>query len=52
VAGIEAVKNLRFVTINFSDATPGIRNVATVRKLAETLYPERFRRAEARSKSR
>jgi iron complex transport system substrate-binding protein len=52
VAGIEAVKNLRFVTINFSDATPGIRNVATVRKLAETLYPERFRRAEARSPSR
>ena len=51
-AGIEAVKHLRFVTINFSDATPGIRNVATARKLAETLYPERFRLGEAQSTAR
>ena len=51
-AGIDAVKHRRFVTINFSDATPGVRNVATVRKLAETLYPERFRPGEARNISR
>jgi iron complex transport system substrate-binding protein len=46
-AGIEAVKRGRFVTINFSDATPGIRNVAAVRKVAETLYPERFTPGDA-----
>ena len=42
LADMEAVKSRRFITINFSDATPGIRNVAAVRKVAETLYPERF----------
>lgn len=52
LAGVEAVKHRRFVTVSFSDATPGIRNVATVRKLAETLYPEKFRRGEAGSASR
>jgi iron complex transport system substrate-binding protein len=39
---MDAVKHRRFVTVTFSDATPGIRNVATVRKVAEALYPERF----------
>jgi hypothetical protein len=29
--------------IDFAYTTPGIRNVAAVRKLAEALYPERFR---------
>ena len=52
LAGIEAVKHLRFVTINFSDATPGIRNVAAVRKLAETFYPARFRSGEERNTSK
>jgi iron complex transport system substrate-binding protein len=52
LAGIEAIKHRRFVTINFSDATPGIRNVAAVRKLAETLYPERFRPGEAPNTSK
>ena len=41
-AGIEAVKQQRFVTIDFSYTTPGIRIVAAVRKLAESLYPEKF----------
>ena len=41
-AGIEAVKHQRFVTVSFSDATPGIRNVSAVRKVAEALYPDRF----------
>ena len=39
---MDAVKNRRFVTVTFSDATPGIRNIATVRKIAQALYPERF----------
>jgi iron complex transport system substrate-binding protein len=52
LAGIEAVKHRRFVTVSFSDATPGIRNVATVRKVAEALYPERFRTGHARSTAR
>jgi iron complex transport system substrate-binding protein len=46
LAEVDAVKHGRFVTMNFSDATPGIRNVAAVRKIAETLYPERFRPSE------
>jgi len=41
-AAIEAVSHQRFVTIDFSSTTPGIRTVAAVRRLAEALYPERF----------
>jgi hypothetical protein len=51
-AGIDAVKNRRFVTVNFSDATPGIRNIAAARKIAETLYPERCKPGEARDTSK
>ena len=42
LAGIEAIKQKRIVEIDFAYTTPGIRNVAAVRKLAEALYPERF----------
>ncbi len=49
LAGIDAVKQRRFVTMNFSDATPGVRNVAAVRTVAETLYPEKFRPGEGPS---
>jgi len=42
-AGIDAVRHQRFVTIDFSSSTPGIRNVAAVRKVAESLYPEKFK---------
>jgi iron complex transport system substrate-binding protein len=42
-AGIDAVKHQRFVTIDFSSSTPGIRNIAAVRRLAESLYPEKFK---------
>ncbi|NOT27937.1 MAG: ABC transporter substrate-binding protein [Acidobacteria bacterium] len=45
---MDAVKHRRFVTVTFSDATPGIRNIATVRKVAEALYPERFSTGLAR----
>lgn len=43
LAGIDAIKNNRIVEIDFAYTTPGIRNVAAVRKLAEALYPDRFR---------
>jgi iron complex transport system substrate-binding protein len=42
-ASIDAIKAQRFVTIDFSASTPGIRIVAAVRKLAEALYPDKFR---------
>ena len=47
-AGIDAVKHDRFVTVTFSDATPGIRNISTVHKLARALYPEKFSTGRAR----
>ena len=43
LAGVEAIKQKRIVEIDFAYTTPGIRNVAAVRRLAEALYPERFR---------
>ena len=43
LAGIDAIKNNRIVEIDFAYTTPGIRNVAAVRKLAEALYPDKFR---------
>ena len=43
LAGVEAIKQRRIVEIDFAYTTPGIRNVAAVRKLADALYPERFR---------
>jgi iron complex transport system substrate-binding protein len=49
LAGISAVKNQRFVTVSFSASTPGIRNVATVRRVAEALYPEKFRAVHSTS---
>lgn len=43
LAGIDAIRNNRIVEIDFAYTTPGIRNVAAVRKLAEALHPDRFR---------
>jgi iron complex transport system substrate-binding protein len=48
-AGLNAVKRQRFVTVSFSDATPGIRNIATVRKLAAALYPDKFAAGQERN---
>ena len=47
LAGVDAVKHRRFVTVSFSDATPGVRNIATVRKVAAALYPEKFNTGQA-----
>jgi iron complex transport system substrate-binding protein len=41
-AEVDAVQHGRFVTLSFSDATPGIRNIGAVRKVAQELYPEKF----------
>jgi iron complex transport system substrate-binding protein len=41
-ATIAAVMRHRFVTIDFSSTTPGIRTVEAVRRLAKGLYPEKF----------
>ncbi len=36
---IDAVKNDRFVVLEYVEATPGPRNVAAIRKLAEAFHP-------------
>ena len=43
LATVDAIKQNRIIEIDFAFTTPGIRNVAAVRKLAEALYPDRFR---------
>lgn len=42
-AKLRAVRNQQFIVLSFNDALPGVRNVEGVRKLAEALYPERFK---------
>jgi iron complex transport system substrate-binding protein len=39
-AGIDAVRNDRFVVLDYVEATPGPRNVAAVRTLAEAFRAE------------
>lgn len=41
-ADITAVKDRRFVVINFSSLVPGIRNAAAIKNLAEGIFPDRF----------
>jgi len=40
LSGIEAVKNDRFVTLEYVEATPGPRNIRAVKKLAEAFWGE------------
>ncbi|MDZ8034023.1 ABC transporter substrate-binding protein [Nostoc sp. DedSLP04] len=40
---LTAVQQDKFIVLGFSYTMPGIRNVAGVKKLAEALYPERFK---------
>ena len=42
-ARISAVRRGRFAMLPFSFGMPGIRTVAAVRRIAEQLWPERFR---------
>ncbi len=41
-ADITAVKDQRFVVLQFSSLVPGIRNPTAIRTLAEGFYPDRF----------
>ena len=43
LAGIDAIEHGRIVEIDFAYTTPGVRNVAAVRTLAQALYPDKFR---------
>ncbi len=40
LAGIDAVRNDRFVTLDYVEATPGPRNIGAVRKLVEAIAGE------------
>ena len=42
LADITAVKNQRFVVLQFSSLIPSIRNPGAIKQLAEGIYPERF----------
>jgi iron complex transport system substrate-binding protein len=41
LAHLTAIRERRFVLLDFAEATPGPRNVAAVRKLARALHPDR-----------
>lgn len=42
LAAVEAIQNNKFVVLTYAEATPGPRNVASTRRLAEAFYPEKF----------
>ena len=42
LASVNAIKNVRFVTVPFTSTSPGVRNPALVRQLAVALYPQYF----------
>lgn len=39
---LDAVKNDRFVVLEYVEATPGPRNIAAIGRLAKALHPEKF----------
>jgi iron complex transport system substrate-binding protein len=43
LAEIAAIRHQRFVVLAYAEATPGPRNIARTRTLAQALHPERFR---------
>jgi iron complex transport system substrate-binding protein len=42
LAELPAIKNERFATIHYRQATPGLQNAEGVRQLAEGLHPDKF----------
>jgi iron complex transport system substrate-binding protein len=42
LADVDAIQNDNFVVLTYAEATPGPRNVARTRTLAEAFYPEKF----------
>jgi iron complex transport system substrate-binding protein len=51
LAGVDAIQHDRFVVLTYSEATPGPRNVAATRRLAEAFYPDKFPTASPRTTS-
>lgn len=47
LADVDAIQNDNFVVLTYAEATPGPRNVARTRTLAEAFYPEKFSTDEA-----
>lgn len=47
LADVDAIKNDRFVVLTYAEATPGPRNVASTRALAEAFYSGNFSSQEA-----
>ena len=43
LSNVSAIINHRFVTLEYSEATPGIRNVGATLRLAKAFYPQVFR---------
>jgi iron complex transport system substrate-binding protein len=39
---VEAVKNDRFVVLEYVEATPGPRNIAAIERLAKSFHPDKF----------
>ena len=46
LADIDAIRNDKFVVLDYAEATPGPRNVASTYILAESFYPDRFNNRE------
>ncbi len=42
LSNINAIRNHRFVTLKYSEATPGVRNVEATLRLAKAFYPKIF----------
>lgn len=42
LSNVSAIKQQRFVVLEYSEATPGIRNIQATRKLAEAFHPTLF----------
>jgi len=42
LADVDALQHERFVILTYAEATPGPRNVASTRRLAEAFYPDKF----------
>lgn len=42
LADVAAIQNDKFVVLTYAEATPGPRNVARTRTLAESFYPDKF----------
>lgn len=42
LAGVDAIREMRFFVMTYAEATPGPRNIARTRALAQALHPDRM----------